>query len=81
MTSISIDSLARLDLYNIFFPHRATGEDRDGHGLHQRGHADSGKSSQGNGTLLWSVPKILEKVSVKYLTLLDTKTFAFCSLK
>ena len=49
--------------YSNFFQFRATGKDRNWDGFHQRRHANSGESSQGNGIVLWNFPKVLEEVS------------------
>ena len=45
-------------------PFRATGKDWNWDGFHQRRHANSGESSQGNGIVLWNFPQVLEKVSL-----------------
>ena len=49
--------------YSNFFQFRATGKDRNWDGFHQRRHANSGESSQGNGIVLWNFPQVLEEVS------------------
>jgi hypothetical protein len=43
---------------------RATGEDRERPGHHSRRDADSREGAEGNGTLLWHLPQVLEKVSL-----------------
>jgi hypothetical protein len=43
---------------------RATGEDRERPGHHSRRDADSREGAEGDGTLLWHLPQVLEKVSL-----------------
>ena len=69
------------NLHNSTFPfplqtfYRTTGKNWLGHGLYPCRHANRREGSQGNGTVLWHIPQVLEKVSQISPTLVNCKTY------